>query len=1199
MWASGLMYATGAKLHVKVTSGTVAPVQIQGYSDASTPKLLVLGTASYPNGTLGLTTISGHGYLETYGAMDLHLRPNQSTGMVIKAGGKVGISTPSPGKVLTVVGDDSTAGNWQAREAVVRIQNIDDAAADSRFAGCQFTFSPGHDSTADNYVVGTVGAVLTDTSTQWAGDLVFGVKAATTSTTISEAMRIKTGGNVGIGTVDPNKVLHVVGDIEISGAIYQSGSLFEGGGGGGSSTFAGLSDTPGSLTANKYLSVNSAGNAVEMVDAIQSGYATLDQGIFTGFDLTGSAVGIVQNASGIISDLNLADNKFDVSVIEERDTFVGDSSFDKVELLLPFDGANTATSTTDESDSSHTVSFNGNAKISTTQKKFGVSSCYFDGTGDYLAISSSSDFAFGAGDFTIEFWVRRASTGSYPYLLDFRSGGTDAVVATLYLDHTDSYKPQYYVNGAARIDSSVGLSVDTWYHIAIVRSSGTTTMYVDGSSAGSFSDSFTYIAAPLRVGDYSSGGYGFPGYVDDLRITKGLARYTSSFTAPSAALPTSASITAAKYIGQIGGIDDSDVDYGIEKLSNSQLMIKKLSDNTFAPDRLYVNVNRLGALGQGIAFDQVYTGDGVTTNYLLTDDVPSARDVLVSVQGLVQTPTIDYTLAGTTGVSFTTGVTSGDEVSFRYLALGPSGADGADGAAGSDGAAGATGPSGAAGADGADASGWATTDQGYFTGFDLTGSAVGIVQNASGSVAGLDLADNKWDVSIVEETDTDVVAGDANWTDVSLLLPFDGSNAATSTTDESDTGHTVTFNGTAQISTAQSKFGGSSLLLDGNSDYIQVADHDSFDFGAGNFTVECWVRFDSLFRNTIFSQFCNGTSSSQSYYLAYLTGSLRLGYYLGSNADTSYSWSPSTGTWYHIALERSGTTLKVYIDGTSVISVSASTTALQASEDPFRVGVFNDGSTGSPSLDWYFDGHIDDLRITKGTARYGTNFTPPAAAFYTNASVNVVETKYIGQIGGWDDTDVDYGIKKISNSELSVKKMGADVVDRPIDRLYVNVQKLGAVGEGVAFSNTFTADGIVSGFALDSSVPQAKDLLVTINGIIQRPIVDYTLSNNTGVYFNSALTSGFNVEARHLSLGPTGAPGPAGVASFAKDVFTGNGVVSGFTMGRSVSNILETTVFLNGLAQFPDDNYFVNGTSLTFADGDIASGDLIMVRHVY
>ena len=52
-------------------------------------------------------------------------------------------------------------------------------------------------------------------------------------------------------------------------------------------------------------------------------------------------------------------------------------------------------------------------------------------------------------------------------------------------------------------------------------------------------------------------------------------------------------------------------------------------------------------------------------------------------------------------------------------------------------------------------------------------------------------------------------------------------------------------------------------------------------------------------------------------------------------------------------------------------------------------------------------------------------------------------------------------------------------------------------------------------------------------------------------------------------------------------------------MGRTVSNILETTVFVNGLAQIPDTNYFVDGTGLTFVDGDIASGDLIMVRHVY
>ena len=228
-------------------------------------------------------------------------------------------------------------------------------------------------------------------------------------------------------------------------------------------------------------------------------------------------------------------------------------------------------------------------------------------------------------------------------------------------------------------------------------------------------------------------------------------------------------------------------------------------------------------------------------------------------------------------------------------------------------------------------------------------------------------------------------SGETNFNKVSLLLPFDGSDTATSTSDESDNSHTITFAGTAQLDTAQKKFGTASLLLDGDSDYIQVADHDSFDFDAGNFTVECWIRFAALGNNTIFSHWANGTATSMSYYLTYFNGSgiLRLGYYLSGNADTSYSWSPSTGTWYHIALERSGTTLKVYIDGTSVISVAASTTALRDSEDPFRVGVFNDASTGSPTLDWYFNGHIDDLRITKGIARYGTNFTPPTSAHET------------------------------------------------------------------------------------------------------------------------------------------------------------------------------------------------------------------------
>ena len=405
--------------------------------------------------------------------------------------------------------------------------------------------------------------------------------------------------------------------------------------------------------------------------------------------LGGTGTGILQNASGTISNLDLADNKFDVSVIEERDSTVGDSNFDKVELLLPFDGANDATSTTDESDSNHTVSFNGSADISTAQSKFGGSSLYLPGgSNDWINIAGSSDFNFGTDDFTIELWMYRTHT-AYGVVFETRGGedttSTDGI--TFYLGSGGNDELRVAVNRSAIIDLNQDHQInDQWQHFAIVREGSTMTLYIDGTARGTASNSTDFDRSrPIRIGNHhgsGSGGYGFQGYIDDFRVTKGLARYTSNFTPPSAAHPTSDSVTENKYIGQIGGIDDTDVDYGIEKLSNSQLMIKKLSDNTFTPDRLYVNVNKLGALGQGIAFDQVYTGDGTTTNYALSENVSNARDVLVSVEGLIQTPTTDYTLLGQTGVSFTTGVTSGHEISFRHLALGPSGATGPSGADG-------------------------------------------------------------------------------------------------------------------------------------------------------------------------------------------------------------------------------------------------------------------------------------------------------------------------------------------------------------------------------------------------------------------------------------------------------------------------------------------------------------------------------------
>ena len=221
-----------------------------------------------------------------------------------------------------------------------------------------------------------------------------------------------------------------------------------------------------------------------------------------------------------------------------------------------------------------------------------------------------------------------------------------------------------------------------------------------------------------------------------------------------------------------------------------------------------------------------------------------------------------------------------------------------------------------------------------------------------------------------------------------LLLHFDGSDGATTTTDSSNNERTITLAGDAQLDTAHKKFGTASLLLDGDGDLASAADDGDFDFGSGDFTVEGFFRISSLGDNTFFSHWENGDATGQSFYLVHFNSSnrLRFAYRLTTGVvEANYTWEPSAGTFYHIAISRNGADLKVYIDGTAVIEESVSTTSFVASEDPFRIGAFNDATTASPTLEWQFAGHVDEVRVTKGEARYTSNFTPTTSAFSDTA----------------------------------------------------------------------------------------------------------------------------------------------------------------------------------------------------------------------
>ena len=230
-------------------------------------------------------------------------------------------------------------------------------------------------------------------------------------------------------------------------------------------------------------------------------------------------------------------------------TTVGDVHFPNVKLLLPFEGSNGDATTTDSSNTNHSsFTFSGGAQVSSGASKMGSTSLYLDGAGDYLTLGANSNFAIASSsDFTFEVWFKTDTISAMNswargiFTLD--SGGGAFSIA---LDTTSGLRAGKADSGAWSL-SGVGGSVgdNQWHHVALVRSSGTTHLYVDGTSAGSYSDTDSYSdnsgsPRPLIGTRYDTSNGNFKGYMDDLRLTVGVARYTSNFTPPTSAHLTSA-----------------------------------------------------------------------------------------------------------------------------------------------------------------------------------------------------------------------------------------------------------------------------------------------------------------------------------------------------------------------------------------------------------------------------------------------------------------------------------------------------------------------------------------------------------------------------------------------------------------------------------------------------------------------------------
>jgi len=251
---------------------------------------------------------------------------------------------------------------------------------------------------------------------------------------------------------------------------------------------------------------------------------------------------------------------------------------------------------------------------------------------------------------------------------------------------------------------------------------------------------------------------------------------------------------------------------------------------------------------------------------------------------------------------------------------------------------------------------------------------------------------------------TGTTLGDLNFPKVKWLSAFDGSNGATTTTDSSNSSLSLTIQGSSEISTAQSKFGGSSLhVTNSNPEGVYAAGAGSTINLTGDFTIEYWYRrvqvtlADNMVLGPLYgtNNTTNVSSGSGQPYVG-----LIIGYYYGSvsasqgllySSSNGSSWNVAqnvqlgtgslgtVGQWVHMALTRSGTTWNYYVDGTRTYTGTLGSDTLSHNSGYILLGKSWVNVSNA-------EGYYDDFRITQGLARYtGASFTVPTTAHLTSA----------------------------------------------------------------------------------------------------------------------------------------------------------------------------------------------------------------------
>ena len=645
---------------------------------------------------------------------------------------------------------------------------------------------------------------------------------------------------------------------------------------------------------------------------------------------------------------------------------IKDAYFNLVTLLLNTTATNGAQNNTflDSSTNNFTITRNGN----TTQGTFtpfsqtGWSN-YFNGSNSYMTLGGAASLALSTGDFEISMWAYWNSVGTQ-VLYEGRPGSNGAYPVIL----TNSSVLYYFVNSSNAITGPTVVA-NQWYYITVSRVSGTTKMFVNGSQVGSnYTDSTNYATggtAPWIGAGYAPGDY-MNGYISNLRVVvgSGVASQTVPTTpltaitntklltcqsnrfVDSSASPLTITVNGTPSVQAFSPFAptaaySTSVVGGSGYFDGTGDFLTVPAGSAFAPGTGDFTVDGWIYPTSGSAIQRFYAQSTSGTNYFLCEaDVPNKTIRFIGTSSGGGTPILSAaTLNLNQWNNFCISRTSGTVTVW------------CNGSAGT-----------------------ATSNTTNFSDTSYTPTISGYSHSTGSEPIIGYLSGLRYIKGTALSGATVPTSPPTAVTNTSLLTNF--INAGIYDSAAKNVLETV---GNAQVSTAQAKFGTTSMYFDGSSSsWLLIPFSRNLDISTGSpdWTLECWAYIVS-YSNSPYLFNKGGVAATYYTNYSFVIPSSGVAYMaLGNNGgESGYNFgSVSTNTWYHFAATRQGNTIRTFLNGTLVTNTTIGT-AMADNGEGLYVGCLKNLTSN------VLNGYVDDLRITKGYARYTANFTPPAAAF--------------------------------------------------------------------------------------------------------------------------------------------------------------------------------------------------------------------------